>query len=249
MLPAWRAEDDDLSLPPLSFAHDGASGSPGPQKPSDDDAVKLTDRDGGIERLVGRRFGLGQLGVQGQLEGHGHDADSRNRRATIRGKPAGEVDCLLGLSPRFHGYEDAAVLERGPRADQDRRQHRLAERRSNHVAPVDRVQNEPEDQPAESDPPGIGLLNDDDQPRAAVPSPPKIANNGQSIRRCAGLGARESASRGPAASPSAMIEACAIENESIAPNAYISPRKAVLPGSRRTIEINPPNTSSDSHGV
>ena len=47
----------------------------------------------------------------------------------------------------------------------------------------------------------------------------------------------------------AIKETCAIVNDSIAPNAYISPRNVVCPGSSTTIGISPPKTSSDSHGV
>ena len=38
-------------------------------------------------------------------------------------------------------------------------------------------------------------------------------------------------------------------NESIAPNEYIVPRNAVLPGRSTRIETKPANTISDSHGV
>ena len=46
-----------------------------------------------------------------------------------------------------------------------------------------------------------------------------------------------------------MIEACAIVNDSIAPNEYIVPRKLTLPGSSTAIGIAAAKTISDSHGV
>jgi hypothetical protein len=46
-----------------------------------------------------------------------------------------------------------------------------------------------------------------------------------------------------------MTDTCAIVNESIAPNAYMLPRKSVFPGSRTTIESTPAKTTSDNQGV
>ena len=84
----------------------------------------------------------------------------------------------------------------------------------------------------------------------AVPSPPTTANSGMSTPRIVTF------PRLRYGSPSvcffcrsAITEACAIVNESIAPNEYIVPRKSTLPGSRTPIEITPANTISDSHGV
>ena len=47
---------------------------------------------------------------------------------------------------------------------------------------------------------------------------------------------------------SRITETCAIVNDSIAPNAYMSPRNSALPGSRVTIAA-PPNTRIPIHGV
>ena len=46
-----------------------------------------------------------------------------------------------------------------------------------------------------------------------------------------------------------ITAACAIVNESIAPNAYMRPMKSTLPGSMKRIEKKPAKTSSASHGV
>ena len=83
-----------------------------------------------------------------------------------------------------------------------------------------------------------------------VPSAPKIANSGQSTPRMRRLGRIVNASASVRVfTRSAITEMCAIVNDSIAPNAYISPRNPVFPGSSTMIEIRPANTSSDSHGV
>ena len=48
---------------------------------------------------------------------------------------------------------------------------------------------------------------------------------------------------------SATTDACAMVNESIAPNEYIVPRKSVLPGSSTSIGITPAKTKSEMYGV
>jgi len=48
---------------------------------------------------------------------------------------------------------------------------------------------------------------------------------------------------------SAITDTCAIVNDSIAPNAYMLPRKSVRPGRSTTIESSPPKTSNDNQGV
>ena len=45
------------------------------------------------------------------------------------------------------------------------------------------------------------------------------------------------------------MRACAIVNESIAPNAYMRPRKSTWPESRNSVGAMPPKTASESHGV
>ena len=42
---------------------------------------------------------------------------------------------------------------------------------------------------------------------------------------------------------------CAIVNESIAPNAYMRPRKSTWPESRKSVGAMPAKTTSESHGV
>ena len=83
-----------------------------------------------------------------------------------------------------------------------------------------------------------------------VPNAPKIANNGQSTPLMRRLGRIVKASASPRVCIlRAITEICAIVNDSIAPKAYMSPRNVVLPGSRTMIEISPPKTTSDNHGV
>ena len=48
---------------------------------------------------------------------------------------------------------------------------------------------------------------------------------------------------------SAVTAMCAIVNESIAPNAYMRPRKSTWPESRKSVGAMPAKTSSESHGV
>ena len=83
-----------------------------------------------------------------------------------------------------------------------------------------------------------------------VPRAPKIANSGQSTPRMRRLGriVNASVSVRPC-TRRAITETCAIVNDSIAPNAYISPRNVVFPGSSTMIEIKPAKMTSDSHGV
>ena len=85
---------------------------------------------------------------------------------------------------------------------------------------------------------------------AEVPRPPKIANSGQLTPRMSRFGrARKRISRSRRTYRSAITDAWAIVNESIAPNAYMSPRKLVFPGRSTAIEMIPAKTTSDSHGV
>ena len=83
-----------------------------------------------------------------------------------------------------------------------------------------------------------------------MPTAPKIANSGQSTPRIRRLGRTLNASGSSRVlRRSAMTETCAIVNESIAPNAYMLPRKSVLPGRSTTIESSPAKNRSDNHGV
>ena len=47
----------------------------------------------------------------------------------------------------------------------------------------------------------------------------------------------------------AVTATCAIVNESIAPNAYIRPRKSTWPESRKSVGASPAKMTSESHGV
>ena len=61
--------------------------------------------------------------------------------------------------------------------------------------------------------------------------------------------ARHSSSSSRRFMRSATIDACAIVNESIAPNAYMRPRKSTWPDSRKIVGPIAPKTISASHGV
>ena len=83
-----------------------------------------------------------------------------------------------------------------------------------------------------------------------VPRPPTIAKTGQSIPPIRMFGrARHSSSSSRCRTRSAVTEACAIVNESIAPNAYMRPRKSTWPASRKIVGAMPAKTTSESHGV
>ena len=82
-----------------------------------------------------------------------------------------------------------------------------------------------------------------------VPSAPKIANSGQSTPRMRRLGRIVNASASVRVfTRSAITEMCAIVNDSIAPNAYMFPRKSAWPGISVRQAI-PPNTMIPIHGV
>ena len=83
-----------------------------------------------------------------------------------------------------------------------------------------------------------------------VPSPPTTAKSGQSTPRNLQFGrARQTCSPSRARTRNAITEACAIVNESIAPNAYMRPRKSTCPESRNNDGATPAKTTSESHGV
>ena len=83
-----------------------------------------------------------------------------------------------------------------------------------------------------------------------VPRPPITAKSGQSTPRQRKFGRALQGTSFPAPFRRSWITAAwAIVNESIAPNEYIVPRKVVLPGRRTRIEMSPPKTISEIHGV
>ena len=83
-----------------------------------------------------------------------------------------------------------------------------------------------------------------------MPSAPKIAKSGQLTPRKRRFGrARHSSSLSPAFTRSLITATCAIVNESIAPNAYMRPRKSTFPESRKIVGPSAPKTISESHGV
>src|SRR5947209_10872482 len=85
---------------------------------------------------------------------------------------------------------------------------------------------------------------------SALPTPPITENRGQSTQRQRKFGRARHGMSCPALRRRNWItEACAIVNESIAPNEYIVPRKFVLPGRRTRIEMKPAKTTSEIHGV
>jgi hypothetical protein len=84
----------------------------------------------------------------------------------------------------------------------------------------------------------------------AVPATPTIAKMGQLMPPIVMFGrARHSSSSSGRRTRSATTERWAIVNESIAPNAYIRPRKSTWPASRKMVGARPAKTTSESHGV
>ena len=113
------------------------------------------------------------------------------------------------------------------------------------------VDEEADREPAKPDQARRLLLDDDDEPRGSRPE----AAEDREQRPVDSAQAGGSAVRGRRSprrarlTRSATTAACAIVNESIAPNAYIVPRKFVWPGRMTAIEAIPAKTTSASHGV
>ena len=85
---------------------------------------------------------------------------------------------------------------------------------------------------------------------APVPIAPTIANSGHWMPRIVRFGrARHSSSSSGRRTRSVVTARWAIVNESMAPNAYIRPRKSTCPESRKSVGPIPAKTTSDSHGV
>ena len=199
-------------------------------------------------RSFARRSPAPAARVERQLERDDDHAHRDDRRAPLGREPAGEVDRPSRLAAVDDRDEDVAVLERERRPDQ-----RAAPRRSPSAARARRGagrrrrrRSRPRasrGRPSAS--PGSGRRRR--ARRAPVASPPKSANSGQSTPRTRRFGRARNAQLLVAGSArrSATIDACATVNESIAPNAYIVPRKLGLPGSRTTIGASPAKTSSD----
>ena len=83
-----------------------------------------------------------------------------------------------------------------------------------------------------------------------VPSPPTIAKSGQSTPPTRRFGrARQGTSSSRLRTLSAVTATCAIVNESIAPNAYMRPRKSTLPERMNSDGATPAKTTSAIHGV
>jgi hypothetical protein len=83
-----------------------------------------------------------------------------------------------------------------------------------------------------------------------VPKAPTIAKTGQLIPPIVMFGrALHSSSSSRCRTRSAVTEMCAIVNDSIAPNAYIRPRKSTWPETMKMVGPIPAKTSSASHGV
>ena len=82
-----------------------------------------------------------------------------------------------------------------------------------------------------------------------VPSPPTTANSGSSRPPIRSVpGPRYGRARSGSSLRSRITDRCAIVNDSIAPNAYMLPRKTACPGISVRHAI-PPNTTIPIHGV
>ena len=92
-------------------------------------------------------LGLRHRRVERQVERHLDDGDRDDARAPLGREAAGDVERLLRLAAGRERHEDVAVLERGGRAEHERRAHGRGERLVQ-VPPVERVEDEAGGEPA-----------------------------------------------------------------------------------------------------
>ena len=239
---ARRAEHDDLRAAALRLVDD----RPARLARADDaldgaHAVALGGRAQLVEqRGRPRRAARVRSASSGSSSGTTITRSSTMRPGALGREPRRELDRLVRLLPGDDRDEDRAVLERERRPERDRRARRHAERHAQ-APPVEQVEDEPGHEPGEAGIARRRVLDDDDEPgerrcRARRRSR-TAASRCRAIRRFGR--ARHSTSSSCPFTRSAITAACAIVNESIAPNAYIRPRKSTWPESRKIVEPDP----------
>ena len=248
-----RAEDDDLRAAALGLL--------------DDRAARVAAR-GRRARPSGRRTGaaiarslveqvVGVVDCSARSASSGSSSGTTiTRSRTIRparsvARRAATSTASCDSSPGDDRHEDRAVLERERRPERDRRPRRSP--RSGSVQPpaVEDVEDEAGGEPGEARVARRRVLDDDDEPggAGAEPADDREERPVDPANRSGSAGRATRAPRRGCRARSAITATCAIVNESIAPNAYIRPRKSTWPESRKSVGTMPAKTTSESHGV
>jgi hypothetical protein len=76
------------------------------------DAIRRSDRRGGVEPLAQDAKLSVEARVEGQLALDEERSDENDPRMAIRGEPAREIECVLRLLPREQRHDDRAVTDR-----------------------------------------------------------------------------------------------------------------------------------------
>ena len=248
---ARRAEDDDLGLPALRLLDDRAARLPGAHEAVDRaDAVDRRCLTRLVEQPVGLRVLRGQRRVERQLHRDDDHPERDDRRAALGRETGSEVDRLASLRARDdpeRGSSGTRAPWRG-RAGSARVPSRRAARRFGGGRSRRRRTRARASRGRHSASARPGRRRRARRPPCRGRRRPRTA---ASRRR----GCACSAGRGTALRPAAACaricttDACAIVNESIAPNAYMRPMKSTFPGSRKRIEKRPAKTTRASAGV
>ena len=173
---ARRAEDDDLGVAPRGLLDDRRAGAARADEAGDDRARRSSRASASrlVEELVGRRpRASGRSASSGRSSGTSSTCRSDDRRAPrSAASRAAATSASSDSAVRSDGHEDRPVLdlERGPSTIAGARTVSRSGSVTN-APPVDRVAGEAEREPAEPDPAGAGLLDDDDEPRDAGAEP------------------------------------------------------------------------------
>ena len=161
-------------------------------------------------------------GVERQVERDLDDRDRDDAGAPLGREAARDVERLLRLAAGRERHEDVPVLERGRRPEHDRaraRSRRAARADAAGTADRRRSRRRARRSPRSASAASLTTTTNHAMP---VPRPPSTANSGQLTPRIRRFGrARHGSSASGFFTRSAITEACAIVNESIAPNAYI----------------------------
>ena len=170
---------------------------------------------------------------QRQVHGHLDRVERHELRARLGGEPKRRRGHLVGDAVLRQRQQDRAVLDFHRRPDgQVLGHHRLGQRQVLGAA-VDDVDDHPDREPDDADRrhPVTEVQGDGDQPRCTRAMRPSTANGAGRRSRPGMRAGRATACRPSRACARIWItEAWASVNESIAPNAYRLPRKAIAPG-------------------
>ena len=159
---------------------------------------------------------------------------------------ASRDSCPATTGTRIERYSSASAAPSGTGArDVTRSGHAQA-------APVEQVEDEAGREPGKTRVARRRVLDHDDEPgerRCRARRRSRTAASRSPRMRRFGRARHSSSSSRRLARAARSRRACAIVNESIAPNAYIRPRKSTWPESRKSVGPMPAKTISASHGV